>query len=379
MEEKEKTSPLELYLHIPFCVKKCAYCDFLSAPGTKERQREYTQALRREIRADRKEKIRPVTSVFIGGGTPSILDEELMGGILEELRENFRLTPDSEVTMEANPGSLSASKLETYRKYGVNRLSLGLQSTRDEELAILGRIHSYDEFLESYHMAREAGFTNINVDLMFAIPEQTREGWRENLRKTAELKPEHISAYSLIVEEGTPFAERKLNLPDEDTEYEMYEDTAAILGQYGYSQYEISNYAGEGFACRHNVGYWRRRDYLGFGLGASSFCGGVRYSNTNDLEYYLKNSGDPHKLQCNVEKLTKNDSMAEFMFLGLRMTDGISKTEFADSFGVPIEKIYGKVLEKYTKLGLLEACDDRIFLSRRGIHVSNSVMAEFLL
>ncbi|WP_373214355.1 radical SAM family heme chaperone HemW [Ruminococcus sp. 5_1_39BFAA] len=379
MEEKNNFSPLELYVHIPFCVKKCAYCDFLSAPGTKELQREYVQALLEEIRADREEKSRPVTSVFIGGGTPSILDGQLMGRILEELRSNFAMLPDAEVTIEANPGTLSAEKLDTYRKSGVNRLSLGLQSPQDEELAVLGRIHSYDAFLESYYMSREAGFSNVNVDLMFAIPEQTRDGWQENLRKVAALEPEHISAYSLIVEEGTPFAERKLNLPDEDTEYAMYEDTAEILGQYGFRQYEISNYARKGFACRHNIGYWRRRDYLGFGLGAASFCGGMRYSNTDDLGYYLKNSGDFHKLQCNVEMLTEKDAMAEFMFLGLRMTDGISRAEFENSFGIPIEMIYGTILEKYKKLGLLEEQNGRICLTRRGIHMSNHVMADFLI
>lgn len=379
MAENNSFSPLELYVHIPFCVKKCAYCDFLSAPGTEELQQEYVKALLEEIRAERDEKKRPVTSVFIGGGTPSILDSRLMGQILEELEANFAVGQEAEVTIEANPGTLSAGKLDTYRKCGVNRLSLGLQSTRNEELAVLGRIHSYDTFLESYHMSREAGFSNINVDLMFAIPEQTRENWQENLRKVAGLGPEHISAYSLIVEDGTPFSKRNLNLPDEDTEYEMYEDTAEILGQYGYAQYEISNYARNGYACRHNIGYWRRVDYLGLGLGASSFCGGVRYSNTDDLGFYLKNSGDYHKLQCNGERLTEKDAMAEFMFLGLRMTEGISKAEFEKDFGTPIERIYGSVIEKYRRLGLLGECDGRIFLTRRGIHVSNTVMADFLI
>ena len=242
MKNKAK-KPMELYVHIPFCVKKCDYCDFLSGPAGKERQREYFQSLGREIAAVPEFPDREITTVFIGGGTPSVPDPALMGAILDQIRNKFFMAPDAEITIEANPGTLYKEKLQEYRKHGVNRLSLGLQSPQNRELKILGRIHTWEEFLESFFMAREAGFSNINIDLMSAIPEQTYEDWEKNLRTVAELSPEHISAYSLIVEEGTPFWERELDLPDEDTEYRMYEDTAAILGEYGFHQYEISNYA----------------------------------------------------------------------------------------------------------------------------------------
>ena len=304
---------------------------------------------------------------------------DLMEQLLTGIRENFCFFPDPEVTIEANPGTLTPEKLSLYREYGINRLSIGLQSPKDGELDMLGRIHNYGQFLESYQMAREAGFSNINVDLMFAIPGQSYEGWIENLRTVAALEPEHISAYSLIVEEGTPFSKRQLDLPDEDTEYRMYEDVAAVLGEYGYHQYEISNYAKTGLECRHNEGYWQRKDYLGLGLGAASLLGKERFTNTADMQEYLQNSGSLEKIRKDREVLTREDEMAEFMFLGLRMTKGVSKSEFQEYFGTSIEKIYGVVLEKYKKQGLLIEEKDRIFLSREGIHVSNAVMADFLL
>lgn len=308
-----------------------------------------------------------------------MLSPSLMGDIFEKIHESFSVAPDAEITIEANPGTLSKEKLFLYRSVGINRLSLGLQSPEETELKSLGRIHTYGEFLESFSLAREAGFQNINVDLMCALPEQTYEGWIRNLRTVAALHPEHISAYSLIIEEGTPFAKRKLNLPDEDTEYRMYEDTAGILAEYGYEQYEISNYAKKGLSCRHNIGYWTRKEYLGLGLGAASLWGAQRFSNTSDFSFYLKNSGSPEKIREDRETLSLEAEMSEFMFLGLRMTAGVSKAEFLEGFGVPIENVYGKVLDKYKSMGLLEEKEGRIFLTREGIHVSNGVMAEFLL
>ena len=360
-------------------MKICDYCDFLSGPAGKERQREYFQSLGREIAAVPEFPDREITTVFIGGGTPSVPDPALMGAILDQIRNKFFMAPDAEITIEANPGTLYKEKLQEYRKHGVNRFSLGLQSPQNRELKILGRIHTWEEFLESFFMAREAGFSNINIDLMSAIPEQTYEDWEKNLRTVAELSPEHISAYSLIVEEGTPFWERELDLPDEDTEYRMYEDVAVVLKEYGYHQYEISNYAKAGCECRHNEGYWQRKDYLGLGLGAASLLGKERFSNTFDMQEYLKNSSAPEKIRKNRELLTREDEMAEFMFLGLRMTQGVSKKEFQEYFGTVIENIYGEVLKKYKKQGLLLEESGRIFLSREGIHVSNAVMAEFLL
>lgn len=373
-----KDNSFELYIHIPFCVRKCAYCDFLSAPGSEEAKASYTKALLREIEAVKTEK-REVSSIFVGGGTPSALSPSLMGDIFEKIHESFSVAQDAEITIEANPGTLSKEKLFLYKNAGINRLSLGLQSPEEAELKSLGRIHTYEEFLESFSLAREAGFQNINVDLMCALPDQTYEGWIRNLRTVAALHPEHISAYSLIIEEGTPFAKRKLNLPDEDTEYRMYEDTAGILEEYGYEQYEISNYAKKGLVCRHNIGYWTRKEYLGLGLGTASLWGNQRFSNTSDFSAYLKESGSPEKIRENRETLSLEDEMSEFMFLGLRMTEGVSKAEFLESFGTPIESVYGKVLDKYKNMGLLEEKEGRIFLTRAGIHVSNGVMAEFLL
>lgn len=375
---KRKDTSFELYIHIPFCVRKCAYCDFLSASGSEEAKASYTEALLREIEAVKTEK-REVSSIFVGGGTPSALSPSLMGDIFEKIYKSFSVAPDAEITIEANPGTLSKEKLFLYRNVGINRLSLGLQSPEAAELKSLGRIHTYEEFLESFSLAREAGFQNINVDLMCALPDQTYEGWIRNLRTVAALHPEHISAYSLIIEEGTPFAKRKLNLPDEDTEYRMYEDTAGILAEYGYEQYEISNYAKKDLACQHNVGYWTRKEYLGLGLGAASLWGNQRFSNTSDFSAYLKDSGSPEKIRENRETLSLEDEMSEFMFLGLRMTEGVSKAEFLEGFGTPIESVYGNVLDKYKSVGLLEEKEGRIFLTRAGIHVSNGVMAEFLL
>ena len=379
MKNRKENSPVEIYIHIPFCIRKCDYCDFLSGPSGPEEQADYVQALLREIQAVEEGEGRSVSSIFIGGGTPSVLDERLLGDILKEIRNRFKMEEDAEITIEVNPGTANIGKLQAYREMGINRLSIGLQSPQDRELKILGRIHNYEQFLETYQEARTVGFDNINIDLMSAIPDQTYEGWVKNLCTVAELEPEHISAYSLIVEEGTPFAARKLNLPDEDTEYNMYEATAQILKEYGFEPYEISNYARKGRECRHNVGYWTRQDYLGFGLGASSLYGKERFANTADMKKYLENSRNPEKIREKEPSLTREDEMAEFMFLGLRMTKGILKADFQRRFGCTIESVYGEVLEKYESMGLLLEQDGRIFLSREGIHVSNSIMAEFLL
>lgn len=375
----KKKDSLELYLHIPFCIKKCDYCDFLSGPATRAGQEAYIYALLREMEAASAVEKRPVDTVFIGGGTPSVPDCDIMEKLLQGIQKCFCLAQDAEITIEANPGTLTTEKLALYKRYGINRLSIGLQSPKNQELSALGRIHNYEQFLESYYMAREAGFSNINTDLMFAIPGQNYEGWIDNLRTVAELGPEHISAYSLIIEEGTPFFERKLDLPDEDTEYQMYEAVADVLGKYGYQQYEISNYAKEGKSCRHNEGYWTRTDYLGLGLGAASLIGRERFTNTDDMQEYLSDSENPKKIRKNRELLTKEDEMSEFMFLGLRMTKGVSKDDFQEYFGTAIENIYGAVLEKYKSQGLLMEKNRRIFLSRAGIHVSNGIMADFLL
>ena len=375
----EQNKKIELYVHIPFCVKKCDYCDFLSAPAGRDTQEQYVQALLHEIQTEGGRRKEPVASVFIGGGTPSILEADLLEKILKALYRCFYIEKEAEVTMEANPGTLTLEKLRICRENGVNRLSLGLQSPDDTELVSLGRIHDYQQFLESYQMAREAGFHNVNVDLMFAIPGQTGEAWRQHLYQVAELNPEHISAYSLIIEEGTPFAEQNLDLPDEDTEYQMYEDTAEILERYGYRQYEISNYAKQGYMCRHNAGYWQRLEYLGFGLGASSLYGGMRFSNTHQMQEYLKESRNPDQIRKDVTVLSRNEQIEEFMFLGLRMTEGISEKKFEENFDVRLMDIYGDILQKYEETGFMEHIETKWRLTRKGIHVSNHILADFLL
>lgn len=381
MENKE-TAPLEIYVHIPFCVKKCDYCDFLSGPATEERQEEYVRALLDEIQGQYSEPKDRVVSVFFGGGTPSVIHAEWICAIIDKLREKYEFSPDAEISMEANPGTLTREKLALYKEHGINRISLGLQSALDEELKMLGRIHNFEEFQNSFQMVREAGFINVNVDLMSAIPKQTYENWVYNLRTVAEMNPEHISAYSLIIEEGTPFYERfceeSLELPDEEQEYQMYEDTAEILKEYGYEQYEISNYAKPGMACRHNIGYWTRTNYLGFGLGAASLYDNVRYHNTEDMEEYLKNSQEPEQIRRDVQYLTESECQEEFMFLGLRMTKGVSGQKFEETFGKPFPEKYRMILEKYEKAGFLESENGWWCFSRKGIHVSNQILAEFL-
>ena len=371
--------PLELYVHIPFCVRKCQYCDFLSGPSDEETKDRYIEALLKEIRAAEHTEDYEIVSVFIGGGTPSALKAEAIASIMRTLQEQFFFCEDAEVTIEANPGTVDLEKLTIYRNVGINRLSLGLQSTDAEELKLLGRIHSYEEFLKSYEWAREAGFSNINIDLMFAIPGQTGEAWRQHLYQVAELNPEHISAYSLIIEEGTPFAEQNLDLPDEDTEYQMYEDTAEILERYGYRQYEISNYAKQGYMCRHNAGYWQRREYLGFGLGASSLYRGMRFSNTRRMQEYLKESRNSDQIRKDVTVLSRNERIEEFMFLGFRMTEGISEKKFEENFDVRLMDVYGDILQKYEETGFMEHIETKWRLTRKGIHVSNHILADFLL
>lgn len=378
---------LQLYLHIPFCIRKCAYCDFLSFPAPEEVRKEYVRVLISQIKQSQ-EKGRPVTTVFLGGGTPSVLESAEIAGIMEAIRESFRLKPGAEVTMETNPGTLDREKLEAYRAAGVNRLSIGLQSTEDGELKLLGRIHSFDQFLENYESARQVGFDNLNIDLMSALPGQTIESWRRTLRQVLELEPEHISAYSLIVEEGTPFYERYREevkrreqgskctlLPSEEEERQMYEDTERILGKAGYGRYEISNYARPGYECRHNIGYWRRADYLGLGLGASSLIGTERFQVTGDIKAYLK--GDFTKKERIF--LSKKEEMEEFMFLGLRLREGILRDAFEEEFGISYQQIYGKVSGELEEEGLLEVEENEIRLTRRGIDVSNYVLAQFLL
>lgn len=330
-------------------------------------------------------KDRIVTSVFIGGGTPSLLSGDSIRQLMEHIREGFSLASDVEITMEVNPGTVTAEKLTAFYAAGINRLSIGMQSAQEQELKILGRIHDFDGFCQVYLEAVEAGFTNINVDVMSGLPGQTLVSYKDTLEKVLRLEPmpQHISAYSLIVEEGTTFAAMadrgELPLPEEDTERAMYEETIEVLAGYGFHRYEISNYALDGYECRHNVGYWIRRDYLGFGIGAASLIGNVRFQNGRDLNAYLA-----HPFACREEEqsLTTQEQMEETMFLGLRLIRGVSYPEFARCYGQTLEEVYGEVIARNVADGLLTVREDetgrRLTLTGRGLDVSNYVMAQFL-
>ena len=373
---------MELYLHIPFCVRKCAYCDFLSFPTDQATQRRYVSRLMEDIDAmGKKYGDIPVDTIFIGGGTPSVPDSSLIVQIMEHARNAFHIAEDAEVSMEANPGTVTKEKLEDYRTAGINRLSFGLQSADNRELKLLGRIHTWEEFQESFSLARNAGFTNVNIDLMSALPGQTCASWKDTLKRVTDLDPEHISAYSLIIEEGTPFARqygseegRKL-LPDEDSEREMYHETKRFLKSCGYDRYEISNYAKPGRECRHNIGYWTGVPYLGLGLGASSYMDGCRFKVTSDMKQYLsENPG----MFTDMEKLTKKDMEEEFFYVGLRMTAGVSLTEFERRFGVSAKKVYPGLMEEFVKEKAAVFEGDRFRLTDYGLDVSNYIMAQFL-
>ncbi|MHA9739294.1 radical SAM family heme chaperone HemW [uncultured Robinsoniella sp.] len=383
----EQTKNLGIYIHIPFCIRKCAYCDFLSFASEEDTRKKYIQSLISEIRKWEDAERWHITSIFIGGGTPSVLKKEETAGILEAVYNRFQVDDDAEITTEANPGTLTKDKLYAYREQGINRLSLGLQSVHDQELKLLGRIHTYEDFLKGFHMAREAGFSNINVDLMSALPGQTVDSWRESLIKILRLKAEHVSAYSLIIEEGTPFYEKYAEdarlrdlgedcriLPTEENERSMYYETRRLTGEYGLEQYEISNYAKPGYECRHNQAYWLRQDYLGFGLGASSLIDNVRFRNTADLKEYSQGLFEKEER----EVLSVQEQMEETMFLGLRMKDGVSMETFEKVFHTPFSAVYGKTVLDLKKEGLVQTEEERLFLTEKGFDLSNYTLAQFL-
>lgn len=403
---------LELYIHIPFCVKKCNYCDFLSFPADESTQENYVIALKKEIAFyGRQYPGRVLTTVYIGGGTPSWLTERYMAEILSEVFRSFTVAPEAEISIECNPGTITGHKFQVYRDSGINRLSIGLQSADNEELKVIGRIHTWEQFLKTYEMARDHGFSNINIDLMYSLPGQTAETWYASLQKVLRLRPEHISAYSLIIEKGTPFYDLyKFDavkqqaglptdaLPTEEEVYRMTKMTEQLLKEAGYEHYEISNFALPGFACRHNIGYWKRIDYLGVGLGSASLLDNIRYTNTNELYTYLKEAEHLRaglwqqeqadgttaelpavNLHAAVEPVGRKAQMEETMFLGMRMTEGVYRTEFERNFGIPVEAVYGTVLQHLQEEKLLLKREGRIFLTEMGQDVSNYVLAQFLL
>ncbi|MBQ9870395.1 MAG: radical SAM family heme chaperone HemW [Eubacterium sp.] len=393
---------LSLYIHIPFCVQKCLYCDFLSFDDALyAKQLQYMDALRTELKlyqpyADRYS----VKTIFIGGGTPSTMDESLIEALLTQIRSVFRVDRFAEITIEANPGTLKYTDLLAYQSYGINRLSIGLQSADDELLKMLGRIHNFDQFVAGFTSARRAGFRNINVDVMSGIPGQDMHSYVDTLTRVMEYRPEHISAYSLQVEEGTKLAEDEYllgMLPEEEVDRRMYAMTKKILRTNGYERYEFSNYAQPGFECRHNLVYWTGGEYIGFGLGAASLFKGERFSNLRDLDQYLELMGEVAKLmtpemdllqlydaatvklRCDNTAMYVDRRMEEYMFLGLRMISGVSRTEFKEKFNKEMFDVYGPVINKYVDDGFLKLEEDRVALTDAGIDISNIILSEFLL
>ncbi len=434
MRKKEavRKRPLGLYIHIPFCVKKCAYCDFLSFASDDATKEQYVTALCEEIKANKENAEEyTVETIYFGGGTPSVLSVEQIEKIFRTILETFSVrgfeaekpekkekkdkkksrfgkkhqiedteskeTPEmrlqrvmngelAEVTIEVNPGTADVEKFAALYELGFNRLSMGLQSAVSSELECLGRIHTKEQFAECVKAAREAGFRNISGDLMSGLPGQTEETLTESIRFLLAQQPEHISVYSLQIEDGTEFAKRygedgpeKSKLPDEDADRAMYELTGKLLEEAGYTRYEISNYAKPGFESRHNSSYWVGTEYLGMGLGASSLMSNARFHNTTDMEEYIAGATDPFSLREDMERLVQKELMEEFMFLGLRMCRGIEKAEFKRRFKCEIETIYGDVMKRLVSQGVLAEAEGRVYLTPRGIDVSNVVLAEFLL
>lgn len=388
-------------------MQKCVYCDFLSAPAGEDVKRKYIEALVCEINItcglynDRLSGYQ-VKTIFFGGGTPSAVKPEYIRDIMKCLNEHFDIAEGAEVTIECNPGTLDINKADIYRECGINRISFGLQSADNTELKMLGRIHTFEQFKESLSIAEKAGFDNINVDIMSALPGQTMESYKRTVEKVLECNVKHISAYSLIVEDGTPLYDRLdtdyPELPDEDTERQMYYYTQDSLASAGYVHYEISNYARPGYECRHNISYWERTDYLGFGIGAASLFEEIRHTNITDINMYIDKCGGMinagscmdnnvtagnynrlYEIYDDIQKLSLNDRMEEFMFLGLRKIGGISKAEFEKTFSKNIADVYGKVIQENVLNGLLVDDGDVIKLTDRGVDISNVVMAEFLL
>lgn len=386
---------MELYIHIPFCVKKCNYCDFLSHTSTESERSRYTKALERELLyyADRFRDT-PVTSVFIGGGTPTFLEADKMISVMDIVRGAYRLTDDCEVTIECNPKTATLEALYKYREAGINRISIGLQSVNEDELKLLGRVHDYNDFLRTFENARKAGFNNINVDIMTGLPGQTPEKLQKTLSSVYMLRPEHISAYDLIIEPGTNFYENYHSdiekreaglktefLPSEEEEEALTNLVENFLTKHGFIQYEVSNFARLGRECRHNIGYWDRVPYLGVGIGAASLIEETRWSNERDIFKYMDMLlGDEIVPPAvDVHTLSKKEAMEEFFFLGLRKKAGVLRADFENYFELTVDSVYGDVIRNLKDKELLVEEAGRFYLTKRGMDVSNIVLAEFLL
>lgn len=395
------TPDYSTYIHIPFCTHRCAYCDFNTYAGQESLVPAYVDALCREIafvgsRVGRKEDTeeRNVHTVFFGGGTPSLLTPEQFQSIFKSLRANFKLMEDAEITIEANPGTVSYEDLLALRKIGINRISYGVQSANTEELRMLERVHNFLDVIEAVTSVRKAGFENLNLDLIYGLPEQTLQTWQGTVKRILDLRPEHISAYALTLEHGTPFgrwASRGfLPLPDPDLAAEMYEWLSDTLEFYGYLQYEISNWSKPHYECRHNLQYWRGLPYLAFGAGAHGYANGYRYSNVLRIKTYIERLANPDALNSslsfplspatvNHHKQILDDDMSEFMMTGLRLTqEGVSEREFQARFGQSMLEVYGKEIGELSKMGLLEDGEERIKITRRGRLLGNQVFMRFV-
>lgn len=364
--------PLSLYIHIPFCKSKCAYCDFASFPGREAMWEAYFAALYGEIRAAG-DDIHRVETVFFGGGTPSLVPEAYIAGTLAAAREAFSFAPGAEVSLEANPGTLTMEKLRAYREMGVNRLSIGVQSFDAGLLRDIGRVHTPGEAVEAVRMAKATGFANIGIDLMYGLPGQTMGAWEATLETALSLPITHISAYALIVEEGTPMAAREGELPGEEDVLAMQRRCTRALAAAGFDRYEISNYAKAGFACRHNRVYWRRGEYLGFGCAAHSFFGGERFRNASDLEGYLRGARGLER-----ERVDGKAAREETVMLATRMGEGLSLENWREDFGEDFCAGREKVLDALRRVGLLEIADGRVFLTEKGMEVHNAVVLALL-
>lgn len=370
-----------IYIHIPFCIKKCEYCDFVSYCNKKEYVPQYINALKKEIKNNINKEYK-ITTIYIGGGTPSSIEENYIADIIETIKlnmndEDLKNFENIEVTIEVNPGTVNEEKLQVYKKIGINRLSIGLQETHNELLKSIGRIHTYEEFIKTYNLARKIGFNNINVDLMIALPNQTIQDIKENLEKITKLNPEHISVYSLILEEGTPFYnkynENKIKLPDEDLERNMYWYVKNTLENNGYMHYEISNFSKKGFESKHNMNCWNQEEYLGFGVAAHSYNNKVRYSNTNSIEEYIKGSN-----KIIHEKQTLEDMQKEYMLLGLRKIEGINIQKFKNKFAQNPIFIFKEQLNKLVDEELIIVDGNEIKLTNKGLDLANIVWEEFV-
>ena len=377
MENKE----IGIYVHIPFCKRKCDYCDFISYSNKDSKIEEYIEAVKKEIEL---QKIKSeITTIYIGGGTPSYIDSKYIKEIMEELQKK-NVSKDAEITIEVNPGTVTLEKLKDYKKAGINRLSIGLQTTKDELLKQIGRIHNFEQFIETYKMAREVGFKNVNVDLMLGLPNQRIKDLKESLESIIQLSPEHISVYSLIVEDGTPIANKiesgELELPDEDLERNMYWYVKNTLELNGYKHYEISNFAKQGYESKHNINCWNQKEYIGIGIAAHSYRDITRYSNTENLGEYIRNVKN-EKLERNriIHEIQKeDDTKKEYMLLGLRQIDGVKISQFKEKFGDNPIYLFRNELKKLVDENLISVDEDNIKLTNKGIDLANLVWEEFV-